>query len=427
MKHNPVGNILVFLLFAAAVPSVAQVPWMSEQATGETLTIKLVTIDHGYALYAWWGHSGIIVEDRSTGVSRTYDYGQFQFKQDHFYRNFAQGRLFFFVGAAPTEAYLEHYRNINRDIAIQTLDIPPESRLEIARIVETNVQPGNNTYLYDHYLNNCATKLRDIIDSNVDGIFGAQMHEPAGHTFREETRRYTHHSFFIDFLLMYLMSDIIDVPMTAWETMFLPTRLEEHLGEITVADPRGGKRKLVSEYVRFNESVGRRTIPESAPPLAKSTIPAALIYGIISLVGCALVFYRKKAGAVVVGSHMILTGAIAGMLGTSLFFMSLFTDHVVTYGNENLIYTNPLSLAFIVAGIVLVKRGDRPATALYVSAAFVIITAAYAILKLFTPTLDQANWPEIGFFGIVYAIHFITAGILFLLRVRSRTSASSVS
>ena len=427
MKSNLVGRILVLLLFSTA-PLVAQVPWLSEQATGATLTIKLVTIDHGNALYAWWGHSGIIVEDRRSGVSRTYDYGQFYFKQDHFYRNFARGRLFFFVGAAPTEAYLEHYRNLNRGITIQTLDIPPEARLEIARIVEDNIQPGNNTYLYDHYLNNCATKLRDIIDSNIDGIFGAQMSEPAGFTYREETRRYTQHSFFVDFLLMYLMSDIIDVPMTAWETMFLPTRLEEHLGEVSTVDPRGGERKIVSEYVRFNESVGRRTIPESAPPLAKSTIPAALIYGIIALFGCVFAFFRIKVGAIILGSHIVLTGALTGILGTLLFFMSLFTDHVVTYGNENLIYTNPLSLALIVVGIILIRRRERGyLPALYATGAFMLITAIFAFFKLITPTLDQANWAEIGFFGITYAVHFASMGILFLLRVRSRGPASSDS
>ena len=404
-------SLLFFLLALSATYHLsAQTPWSSGASTGADLTIKLVTLEPGDPLYTWWGHAALVVEDRRSGYSLLYDYGNFSFRQEHFYTNFAQGRLLFEVRDGPTQAYLEHYRNLNRTVRIQTLRMAPEMRLALALFLDTNAQPQNRVYLYDHYYDNCATRLRDLIDEYTDGALRRATMQGSGVTFREETRRFLDHSFVMDFLLNYLMSDVIDREMTEWETMFLPEHLEEHVAALTVSEPNGKPVPLVLNTVVFNRAVGRRPIPEVASPLWIPSLTVGLIVGGLMLIG-ALIRYRfDRTGAIIQGTVFAIAGFVAGLLGTLLFYMSLFTDHTVTYGNENLVYTNPLALVLIVAGILIARR--KPISrrfGLYATASFVALTVLLVLGKLIFPSLNQENWPQIAMFGPIYLLAFLSA------------------
>lgn len=421
-----VGRVFGIVLLGLAGPASAQTPWSAGETSGSALIIKLVTIGPGVPLYAWWGHSGMIVEDRRTGISRFYDYGRFSFKQDHFYRNFAVGRLYFEIGSAPTDAYLEHYRSLDQTVRIQTLDLSPENALELAKLLDHDVLPGNNIYLYDHYYDNCATRLRDILDQFTDGALKLGADEDSGIEFRTETRRFTQHSFFFDFLLTYLMSDSIDAEMSEWETMFLPERLEQQVASLRIRDGRGGTRPIVTESVLFHQSREGRTIADLPDGLHRSALFAAAIFGVLALLGIGLYESGGHTGRIILGLHLSITGLVAGALGTTLFFMSIFTDHVVTYGNENLIYTNPLSFVLLVAGVrLLLRRSGALLFSVLSAGAFALATGLLAISKLVVPTLDQQNWPQIALFGAVYLVELLTVTILHMRHVMNQKEATS--
>src|SRR5690606_12569983 len=61
--------------------------------------------------------------------------------------------------------------------------------------------------------------------------------------------------------------------------------------------------------------------------------------------------------------------AAAGVLGAVLAFLWAGTDHWVTYGNENLLQTSPLSLALLVLLPLAMSGGTRATTALRRTAA----------------------------------------------------------
>ena len=46
------------------------------------------------------------------------------------------------------------------------------TKTSIFYLLENNVRPGNETYFYDPYFNNCATKLRDI----TKNVLGNKVH-----------------------------------------------------------------------------------------------------------------------------------------------------------------------------------------------------------------------------------------------------------
>jgi hypothetical protein len=372
-------------LFAAALTGWAQspAPWAVGASRAEDLAVRLVTIGPSDPIYTWWGHSALIVEDRRLGVSRFYNYGLFSFEQESFVLNFAMGRLWFQVGASDTERELALYRYLGRSILIQTLNLSAHERLEMAVFLENNILPENRTYLYDHYYDNCATRVRDLIDDAVDGQLFRATAVPGRMTLRQHTRRYTEHSFFMDWLLMFLMSGVIDRPITKWEEMFLPAELERNVAGLSYRDGSGELKPLVGESLLYFDAPRQRPIPEEAGPIWIRSLVLGLALALPALLlGLRL---RSNRGWIPFGIYSSAVGLVLGVLGGVLFFMSTFTDHSVTYGNENLFLANPLTLALVPVGLAAAfgrgKTGRRLLQLLWLILSAVALV--YLLLKPF--------------------------------------------
>jgi len=363
---------------------------------GENLVIKLVTIGPGDDLTSWWGHTAIIVEDNTFNVSRFYNYGLFSFEQENFVTNFAMGRLIFWVGAWNTSDALAHYVSLNRNIRFQILDLSPEKRVEITTLLATNIRPENREYLYEHYTDNCSTRIRDIFDQILDGQFYPQTQIASTMTFRDHTRRHTDSHFTVDWFLMFLMNNTIDQEIRRWDDMFLPEELEQNIAEISYKDDSGNTRKLVESNFTFFQAKDREPLPEGAP----SHWPVGLTIGILSavIVIICTIGYKKNMRymKLLFGVIHIMVGIVYGIPGLVLFLMSFFTDHIVTYHNENLLLANPFTFLMIPFGVVILVNNKFGLKWLPILWYFLCgLNIILLILKLF-PFFDQQNWLSIS-------------------------------
>ena len=368
----------------------------SSGSRGDDLVIKLVTVGPGDDLTSWWGHTAIIVEDKKLNISRFYNYGLFSFDQENFITNFAMGRLIFWVGAWNTSDALAHYVSLNRDVRFQILDLSPQKKVEFATFLATNIRPENREYLYDHYRDNCSTRVRDIFDRLLDGQFYPQTQIASTMTFRDHTRRHTDHHFFVDWLLMLLMNNTIDQEIRRWDDMFLPEELERNISEFTYVDQSGNTRKLVESNYTFFQAKDRDPLPEGAP----AHWPTGLTIGLLSAVLSVLVaigYSRKmKYTRILFSIFHLAVGFIYGIPGLVLFLMSFFTDHTVTYHNENLLLANPFTFLFILFGIGILINNKfslkwAPILWYFICGLNIILL----ILKIF-PYFDQQNWLSIS-------------------------------
>ena len=389
---------LLSVLLAAPPASAAPAPWAQGRSRARDLVIKLVTVEPGTPLYSWWGHTALIVEDSTLGVSRFYNYGLFSIQKEHFVRNFVQGRLWFEVGASPTERELRAYRADNRTTRIQTLDLVPERRLELAEFLENNILPENRVYLYDHYQDNCATRVRDLLDRMVDGQLAAAAEAPGSGTLRWQTRRFTAGHPVMNWLLMYLMSGGIDRPIRRWEEMFLPMELERNAAGLRYLDPQGRERALVSAQETWFQAAERAPVPERPPSYMLPALGLGLLLG---LAAAGLGWWRagrgRKEGAgraalVLSGAWEAALGLGIGLIGAILAYMSLFTDHTVTYGNRNLFLANPLHLAVLPLAVALAAGARRAGRWLaWLWSLLAALAVASLALQAF-PALRQDNW-----------------------------------
>jgi hypothetical protein len=75
-----------------------------------------------------------------------------------------------------------------------------------------------------------------------------------------------------------------------------------------------------------------------------------------------------------------------------LFFMSKFTDHWVTYSNENLFLANPLALLLVPLGIALAADGARSRRLVSIVWYFLTTVAVVYLMLKSLPVFRQDNW-----------------------------------
>jgi hypothetical protein len=293
--------------------------------------------------------------------------------------------------------------------------------VEIGRLLADNVLPENREYLYHHYNDNCVTRLRDMIDRATDGQLREADKAPGRMTLRDHTRRYTAVSPPMSVLLDFLMNDEIDRPITRWEEAFLPDELERQVAALQVTRTDGQKAPLVAKSWEFYKS--DRTPPPEEPP---RYAPWMLLMGLAiggSAVGLA---YWGRRGArlprVLLGLEHAVVGLVLGLPGSALFFMWLFTDHTVTYRNENLFLANPLMLLLVPLGIMLAWGSAKARARLRTLWRVLETLGALGLLLKIIPVFNQDNWRLIA---LILPITLGFAGAFNLERLWARASSGS--
>ena len=257
------------LLFATALPAAAaQEPDTLQPPTpppGSSLSVYLLTIEPGDLIYELFGHNALVVRDADTGYEAAFNFGIFDPSAAGFYFQFLKGRMMYRVQAQSLPRMLAAYRAQNRRIWAQELDLEPDRKVRLLQLLQTAVLPENYIYPYQYYLNNCSTKLRDALDTVLDGqLRAATDGDPTATTWRQDTRRLTSTD-----LVGYLAIDLVlgpkgDEPTNRWQEMWVPMKLRDTAGALFLtradgsADPAGALRGALGRlHPREHEPVDR--------------------------------------------------------------------------------------------------------------------------------------------------------------------------
>ena len=409
------------LIFGSAFPIKAQPP-EAPRVPGSELTVYLMTMGPGDEVWEKFGHNAIWIHDGLRHTDIAYNWGLFDFNAADFFPRFLKGDMLYSMGGFDLEATIEVYREANRPVWAQELNLTPAERLSVARFIEWNNRPENRFYHYDYFRDNCSTRVRDVLDRALGGLIKKRTaQQPSGTTYRWHTRRLTQGDPWVYVGTLIGLGHPVDHPISRWEEMFLPVRLREDIRGIQVRDETGASVPLVKREMTLFAST---RAPESLEPA--SHIPVYFIAGM--LVAFVVVLLRHLADGGSNGARiglLLVAGGwnlVVGILGTALAALWLFTNHVYSYYNENLLQANSLSLILAVMIFASLRRRERPDGGVVgrATARLTLIVAGLALLGFviqILPAFYQVNGEIIA---LMMPAH---VGIALALRRRSVWSA----
>lgn len=317
----------------------------AEAAPGTSVSV--LTMGPGDPTFSKFGHDAIVVSAPGD-KPHVYNFGTFSFQSKRLFSDFLKGRLRYWLSTATLAGTTRAYERQNRSLLVQELELPPEAARTLAEALEENAEPQNKYYLYDHFRDNCATRVRDAIDRATHGRVKEALAHPASASYRDHALRLV-----ADDLPLYVGLDLglgpaVDVPISEWDEGFLPERLAAGLRKVRVPGPNGELPLVRSENVVFEAK--REPAREQAPVRA----PWFLLFGALYGGGfAALLRMPSRAARVAAGSMLATLGTVSGLLGLLLLFLWVATNNDVAHKNANAFLSPVVALALIPAGVAL--------------------------------------------------------------------------
>jgi hypothetical protein len=227
--------------------------------------IELVTMGVGGLMWERHGHIAICVVYDDRGEKTCYNYGIGDFHHPiGMAAGFFRGTNSFWAGVQSWREIEWIYQSADRTIWVQPLPLTQEQKKKVIDKLEFDVLEANRYYAYDHFWDNCTTRVRDILDDATGGALKAMPEIDDHRTYRDLAREG-----FLGMRIPLLITDIAmgrvtDRRPTYWERMFLPDYLRE-----AVATKWG-----IEPIVKYQRR-GPPSLKELEKELADKSVPEA--------------------------------------------------------------------------------------------------------------------------------------------------------
>ena len=321
--------LLIFLSFLIFQPKV------HSQSLSPEATVSILTCNPGTDVYSMYGHTAIRVNDPSTGIDAVFNYGVFSFESPNFIYRFAKGQTDYLMVGQKFSSFIPEYEEDKRSVYEQVLNLSPEGKSLLFQALLENAKPENREYRYNFFMDNCATRVRDMIERNAGETVRFTEDHPTK-TYRDMIKEF-HHSFrWIDLGIDLLVGKKADQPVSAYGQMFLPEYLQAQFAtaEITID---GKAQPLVLET---------RTLVEYPNTKLNSDLPwPAIVFGLFFLVvtGISVRGFLRKTKTDWLDYWLF---GLTGFAGFIIGWFTLYSEHPAMSPNYNLLWAFPANLFF---------------------------------------------------------------------------------
>ncbi|MBK6947876.1 MAG: DUF4105 domain-containing protein [Haliscomenobacter sp.] len=310
--------------------------WQSAaQYPTDSLRISLLTCAPGEALYSKFGHSAIRVADPANQTDIVYNYGLFDFDTPNFYVKFIRGKLPYQLGVQSFRQFMWDYEYERREVLETPLHLSPEHQAELLRFLEINYLPENRQYPYDFFFDNCASRIRDVLEKTAAMTYPPKDTMESSKTFRELLDEYIGMYPWINFGIDLILGLPTDQKAGFRGEMFLPDYLAKNLK----AGQSIQKPVAAADTLLLSGQTGE---PDHKPALTPFLAFALLFAAFALLSGLA----PNSKALLLADALFFLALGLAGSLFT---FMWAGTDHDATHCNMNLLWANPLAFGAFAA------------------------------------------------------------------------------
>jgi hypothetical protein len=339
------------------------------QSKQQESEVYLLTILPGKEIYTMYGHSALRVVIPERNFDNVFNWGVFDFSTPNFGLKFAKGRLDYMLAVYPYDRFMQEYFREQRTVYSQRVNLLPAEKEKLLALALENMKPENVSYRYDFFYDNCATRVRDIIENSVAGSLSLSENKRRENpSFRELIDNYQKPYRWLDLGIDLLLGMPADKRAGASEQMFLPDFLMSNLSDAVIARADGDQDLLDDPAVVFDFD----TTPVTSN---RFTSPFFILWALVAVV-LAISLSNIK-------SHWqrridILILAIYSLLSVLLLFSTFFTDHQALKWNTNVIWLSPLVIISLIHLVFRVK-------AVYWYRINLTVTALFLALSPFIP------------------------------------------
>ena len=317
---------------------------------GDSVEVSMLTCEPGDAVYARFGHTALRIKD-NMGRDMSYNYGIFDFRTSNFYWKFVRGQTDYLLGIYPTEYFLEEYTDRGSTVWEQVLDLTPDEKRELIRLLNENYLPENRMYRYNFVFDNCATRPKVMIQNALQGDLSYRS-AYSSETYRQLLDRYISNDAWLSLGINIVFGKEAERTVDQGGAEFLPELLRNDLQHaVVIRDSTDQQpRSLVSDI---------RTIvgPFNEEPVFTPWWQHPLLFSSLWLLwGLILTLRKHKRSRQSKGFDTVLYG-FTGLAGLVIFLLSFFSAHPLVASNVNLLWLNPLIL--IPAFLIWKRKGTK--------------------------------------------------------------------
>ncbi len=293
--------------------------------------ISVLTCGPGFEFFESFGHTALRICDSTLGMDYVFNWGIFDFNTDNFYLKFAQGKLPYMLGIVTYEGFVAEYASDGRSMYEQPLRLTHEEKNILYKAVVENYKPENRYYNYDFFEDNCATRVRDIVQNSLQGRhFPTDVMTDPSLTFRELFYPYTANYLWWRFGIDIALGMRSDKKVSTYNYMYLPEDLMDQFDTTVLV---GDIRVLADSKETILEELCSHSDPTVFPP--------NMLFWILFALTALLSFWEWKKGFYAKVFDIVLFTSIA-LLSLLVFYLAIISDHNATKDNLNLLWANPL-------------------------------------------------------------------------------------
>jgi len=326
----------------------------------------LLTCLPGKEVATIYGHSAIRIVNTSVGYDEVFSWGVYDFNTPNFVWKFAKGRLNYKIDSDTYDQFIQQYLSEQRSVISQKINLSNEEKATFISLINNNMRPENRLYLYDFFYDNCATRIRDLLEKTFRGrlVYPDEKHKTIP-TYRERINQVQKPIPWLSVGTDLLIGISGDKKAGFRERMFLPEDLRINLSLAAIKD--NGK---------LNPLLQKPILVLEFKPLAQNRkvwLSPLFIFSIIFIAITLLpILIKSKNFNNFLDIFLFFTFSILSVL---MVFFNFFTDHQAMKMNMNIIWLNPFLLTALVSLVTKRRQSIWFRTILLLSIGFLLSVA----------------------------------------------------
>ncbi len=303
---------------------------ISAQSNISHTSISIITCGPGDDLYSLFGHTAIRIIDSTNHTDSVYNWGGFTFDEPNFYLKFLRGKLLYFSFADYFPDFLKEYVYEHRSVYEQVLNIDSAAKKRITNAVNFNLSGNNRFYKYDFLLDNCTTRVKNIVFENNKTATIKTRIVPQDVTARDMIHYYLErgNQLWTELGIDILLGSRVDRPVSNDEAMFLPEFFMKGLN-----NTENFSQPFVKSNTVILQGSSKVTSTWKYMPLAVTATLCAFLFFISTL--------KKNWARKTITFFDALLLYVTGLIGILILFMWFATDHTVCQNNLNIAWALP--------------------------------------------------------------------------------------